>query len=88
MKQRLKYAFSPGVWDDDAFNLAAKKTAEIKDLRSGLYLLKESGMIAEEQAKTKINLEHVEQAIKKLDEFSIKKSEDLEEGEKIGRAHV
>ena len=83
MKQRLKYAFSSGVWDDNAFDLAANKTAEIKDIRSGLYLLKESGMIAEEQASRKITLEHVTKAIKKLDEFSVKKSTDLEDGENI-----
>lgn len=78
LKQRLEYAFVPGVWDDEAFNLAAKKTFELKDIRSGLYLLKEAGNLAEDKSSRKILLDHVNAAIKKLDEFSIKSSEDLE----------
>jgi len=79
LKQRMKYAFVPGVWKDPAFEIVAKKTAELKDIRSGLYLLKESATIAEEEANKKINKEHVKSAIKKLDEFSIKKSTGLKD---------
>ncbi|MEE9525768.1 MAG: AAA family ATPase [Candidatus Woesearchaeota archaeon] len=79
MKKRLSYAFVPGVWEDAAFDLAAKRTAELADIRSGLYLLKEAGTIAEDKASRKINLDHVKNAIEKLDEFSIKKSTDLED---------
>lgn len=79
LKQRVEYAFVPGVWEDDAFNLVVDKTAELKDIRSGLYLLKESGSIAENSASRKIKLEHAKQAVLKLSELSIKKSTDLEE---------
>lgn len=79
LKQRLKYAFVPGVWEDDSFNLVAERTSEIEDIRSGLYLLKEAGLAAEEQASKKINLDHVKKAIQKLDEFSIKEKSDLEQ---------
>ena len=77
LKHRLKYAFMTGVWDDDAFELVAKKTAELKDIRSGLYLMKESGNSAENKASRKIVLAHVKEAIAKFDEFKIKSSQDL-----------
>ena len=79
LKQRLDYAFVPDTWDEDAFNLAAKKTFEIKDIRTGLYILKEAGRIAEEQSSRKITLEHVKKAVEKADEFNIKTSSDLDE---------
>ena len=79
LKHRLRYAFVPGIWDDDAFELAAKKAGELKDIRSGLYILKESGLAAEEQSSKKITLEHVKVAVQKLDELTIKNSTDLEE---------
>ena len=77
LKQRLEYAFVPEVWQDDAFNLVAKKSAELKDVRSGLYLMKEAGNEAENKASKKIALEHVKSAISKFDEFKIKSSQDL-----------
>jgi len=83
LKDRLKYAFVHGVWEEDAFGLVAKRAAELRDIRSGLYLLKESALIAEDKASRKIGLEHVKAAIEKLDEFSVKKSTDLEEDIKI-----
>lgn len=79
LKNRLEYAFVPGVWDDNAFEIVAKKAAELQDVRSGLYLLKESGSAAESKASRKITEEHVDEAIKKLDEFTIKKSTDLKD---------
>jgi archaeal cell division control protein 6 len=79
LKDRLKYAFVPGVWEDDALELAANKSAEIKDVRSGLFILKESAFQAELTASRKIQRGDVEKAISKLDNFTIKNSEDLEE---------
>lgn len=83
LRQRLKYAFVSGVWEDDAFTLSAKKAYQLGDLRSGLYILKESGNAAEERASTKIKKEHVEIAIQKLDEFNIKKTSDLKEEDRF-----
>ncbi|MBW2993291.1 AAA family ATPase [Candidatus Woesearchaeota archaeon] len=79
IKNRMSYAFHPNVWEDEAFNLAAEKTAELRDIRSGLYILKEAGLAAEERASRKITSAHVRLAISKLEDFSIKKSTDLEE---------
>jgi cell division control protein 6 len=79
LKQRLGYAFVPNCWEDDAFELAATKAAELSDIRSGLYILKESGLAAEAESSKKITIEHVKKAIQKLDEYHIKKSTDLED---------
>ena len=81
LKNRLQYAFVSNVWEDDAFNIAAKKTAEIEDIRSGLYILKESGNCAEEVSSKKITIEHVNKAIEKLSDFSIKDKTELKEDE-------
>ena len=66
-------------WDDEAFKEIVEKCAEIKDARIGLYLMKESGNIAEEKSARKINLDHVALAIKKVDDFQIKPKEGLGE---------
>jgi Cdc6-like AAA superfamily ATPase len=79
MKKRMSYAFVPGVWEEEAFELVAKRTVEISDIRSGLYLLKESALAAENKASRKIIPEHVKEAITKLDDFSIKEKSDLDQ---------
>jgi cell division control protein 6 len=79
MKKRMSYAFVPGVWEEEAFELAAKRTIEISDIRSGLYLLKESALAAENKASRKIAAEHVKEAIAKLDDFSIKEKSSLDQ---------
>ena len=77
LKQRTGYAFVDNVWEKDAFELIAAKTAELSDIRTGLYLLRESGMIAEDNASRKITLEHAKKAIAKLDEYHVKNKEEL-----------
>ncbi len=83
LKERLKYAFAEGIWDEEAFEMIAKKTAQIKDIRSGLFLMRESALQAEEKASKKITKEHVEKALKKLEDFTIKSSEELAVDEQI-----
>ena len=51
---------------------------DISDIRSGLYLLKESALAAENKASRKVTPDHVKEAIAKLDDFSIKNTDDLE----------
>ncbi len=79
LKQRMQYSFVPGVWEDSAFELIVNKTAELEDIRTGLYLMKEAGNIAESESSRKITPKNVQDAIKKLEDFSIKKSADLDE---------
>ncbi|PLW79685.1 hypothetical protein C0585_06855 [Candidatus Woesearchaeota archaeon] len=83
LKQRLNYAFVDGALQDDAFNEIAKKTIEMSDIRQGLYMLKEAGNIAESKSSKSICLEHATEAIKKLEEFTIKKTDDLETEERV-----
>jgi cell division control protein 6 len=77
LKERLQFAFYEDVWDFEAFDLVAKKATQIKDIRTGLYLMKEAGHAAEDESSKKISLNHVQIALKKLDEFTIKKKEVL-----------
>ncbi len=79
LKSRLEYAFPSGVWTDEAFDIISNKAGELKDIRTGLFLLKESAYIAEEKAKRQIDAEDVKKALLKIDAFTIKNSEDLEE---------
>ena len=83
MKQRMGYAFPPGVWEDAAFDRIAKKTAELKDIRTGLFLMREAAMVAEGQSKKKVAIADVEKAIAGLSHFTSKKPEELEEDAKF-----
>ncbi|MEM4239583.1 MAG: AAA family ATPase [Candidatus Woesearchaeota archaeon] len=78
LKQRTSYAFVPGVWQADAFTMLADKAGEMRDVRKGLYLLREAGLAAEEKASRKITVEHAQKAIDKLSEFIKKDKEDLD----------
>ena len=83
LKQRAEYAFHPTVLSNDAFELIVKKTFELQDIRTGLHLMKEAGTIAEDKSSRKITLEHSKQALDKIQEFSIKNTDELSSDEKI-----
>lgn len=83
LKNRINYAFVPNVWEEDSLKIVVEKTYNIKDIRSGLFLLKESALLAEDKSEKKVSKENVQDAIKKLNEFSIKSEEDLNEDEKF-----
>lgn len=100
LKQRISFAFVSGVLQDDAFEFIVDKTFEQKDVRQGLYLMREAGNMAEERASRKIEKSDVEKAVEKLNEFNIKNPAELEDdtqfildivkknsGEKIGDIH-
>lgn len=82
LKQRINYAFVPGVFGEDAFLMLAKKAAEIKDIRTGLFLMKEAGQHAEDSSKRKVEKEDAEYALTKLESFSVKNSSELSDEEK------
>ena len=83
LKQRQGYAFVKDVLDKNALDLIIKKTSELEDIRTGLFLLKESGDIAESKASKKISEEHAKIAIYKLKNYKIKNSKSLEEEENL-----
>ncbi len=83
LRNRLKYAFVSGIWSDDAFNMVTEKTWLMQDIRSGLFLLKESGLCAENESSRKITADHVKIAIKKLDDFSVPKKVNIQDNSKF-----
>jgi cell division control protein 6 len=79
LKQRVEYAFYPGVWETNAFEEVVKKTASLQDMRAGVHLLKDAGNYAEAKASKKITKDHVAHVVGKVDEFVSIKSTGLEE---------
>ncbi len=82
LKQRVGYAFVPGAWDSNAFETILSAASESKDVRTGLFLLREAGLCAEEKSSKRILLEHANSAIKKLDTFSKKIDDGLDDESK------
>jgi len=84
LENRMKYAFQADVWEPLAFSAVVEKTAALQDIRSGLYLMRESGNAAEDRASKKIEMQDVDIAVKKFDAFSIKSNDELDdEAQKI-----
>ena len=79
LEQRKSLGFHPGVWEDPAFSKVVEKAHEVEDIRSGLHIMKEAGLNAEAESSRKIEPKHVEKAIEKLSQMSIKDSGDLED---------
>jgi Cdc6-like AAA superfamily ATPase len=79
LEHRKNYAFVPNVWDDDAFNIVVQKTAELKDLRVGLYLMREAATLAESHSSRKIIKDYAEKSLGKLDDFFVKEKEKLKD---------
>ncbi|MBT3984843.1 AAA family ATPase [archaeon] len=72
LAERRDLGFFENVFSD-GFDLIAEKCFELKDLRSGIYLLKMSGDVAENNSKRKIEVSDVKEAVAKLDGFSSSK---------------
>jgi len=77
--QRVEYAFYDGVFTKSDIVDIAKKAFELQDVRTGLYLLKEAGNFAEDRSSKKVDSEDVKRALVKLDEFSVKKTDELDD---------
>jgi cell division control protein 6 len=67
--ERQKAAFAPGSWDYDAFEGVIRKTYSVKDIRTGLFLMKTAGELATSRNAPKINTEDVNKALEKLEDF-------------------
>ncbi|MBN1275714.1 AAA family ATPase [Candidatus Woesearchaeota archaeon] len=83
MEERRDYAFPDGVWDEKAFASVVQKTAQLKDIRSGLFLMREAALQAEERSEKRIGESHVIVAVKKLDDFTVKNSAELAADEQL-----
>jgi cell division control protein 6 len=82
IKQRVEYAFVPNSVEKGVLELIANKSFENGDIRTGVFLLRESGNIAEMKASRKVLVEHCKKAIEKMDNFKIKKVEDFGDEER------
>ena len=67
----------------DAFDAVVKKTAEIRDIRTGIHLMKEASGIAESRSSKKIAMKDAEEAISKVSQFHAKDTGELEEDEQF-----
>lgn len=81
LKQRIEFSLVPNTLENEAFELITKKTFEVKDIRAGLFLIKESANAAESEAAKRIRINHANKAVEKLNEFHIKSSADLADDE-------
>ena len=77
LQRRADYAFYDGVWPDESLNAVVRRASQLKDIRAGLFLLKEAANHAEENARKQIIEADVDAAIQQLDEFTIKNSAEL-----------
>src|SRR3989344_8504439 len=80
LQERKETGFYDNVWSDEEFMPIVEKTADGKDLRIGLFLLRESGNAAENRASRKIQKRDVDIAVGKLSSF-LKSSKVLDEEE-------
>ncbi len=71
LKQRVEYGFVKNVFNETALRLISEKTHEKADIRAGIYLLKESGLIAENESSKLISEAHALKAIEKIKDIKI-----------------
>jgi cell division control protein 6 len=83
LRERIPYAFSTDCVDDAALKVISKKAAELKDLRIGLFLLRESTLVAEEKGSRNITAEYATLALGKIDQFTIKSTDELDDESKL-----
>ena len=67
LRERMTYAFVPGVWNEDAFSAVVERTVDSGDVRRGLFLLREAATLAEEKALRQITVTEVREAAAKVD---------------------
>ncbi|MBS3168564.1 AAA family ATPase [Candidatus Woesearchaeota archaeon] len=79
LQQRVKYVFVPEVLEQEALNIIIDKTFESKDMRVGIFLLKQSGENAEEKSSKKITIKYAQDAINSLTELDINNNLNSEE---------
>ena len=81
LKERATYAFIQDCIHENTFDYISSTTMDKGDgdVRIGLYLLREAGLIAENNMSECIALDHAKEASEKLIDFSIKKKDELDE---------
>ena len=83
LNERQKIGFYNPISDDSLLQKIIEKTFDAKDIRTGLYLLKESGLNAEERSSNVIEAQDVDNALNKLVDFKIKDIDELDDDSKL-----
>jgi archaeal cell division control protein 6 len=73
LDERRKVAFHEEIFKEDFFEPIVEKTSEFEDIRTGLFLLRETGNAAEARSSRSIGKIDVEKAISKLVHFQATK---------------
>jgi archaeal cell division control protein 6 len=81
LRQRRDFAFVPNVWEEAAFRIIVDKVAEFGDIRTGLFLMKEAALCAEQESSKKITAAHAAKIMEKLYDFYAKDKEQLKDDE-------
>jgi len=83
LRERIPYAFNSECVDDAALEIISKKAADLKDIRIGLFLLRESAIVAGEKNSSRITDEHARAALEKINQFTIKSTDELDDEAKL-----
>ncbi len=79
LKQRVGYAFIDGVWSEETLKIISKKTYQLKDIRTGLYLIRQAALIAESKSKKKVEVEDVNKSLESYAGIAVNDSEELDD---------
>lgn len=79
LKQRIGYAFIPNVWTDDLIKIISHKTHQLRDIRTGLDMIRKSAKLAESKSKKQVTIEEINQTIENFGGITINDSDELEE---------
>ncbi len=82
LKQRADLAILPSALTPEALDTMAQYSHEAKDIRLGMYLLREACLAAEYTNSKSVELAHAKTAVIKAKEFTLHKQNDLEDDSK------
>jgi len=82
LKNRADLALIPNAISDDALAVISNQAFEAKDVRTGMYMLRESALAAEYANVKTIKPEHAKTALEKAKEFFLRHKDDLNEDTK------
>ncbi|MEM4245212.1 MAG: AAA family ATPase [Candidatus Nanoarchaeia archaeon] len=82
LAQRRDYAFVRNVWSDDAFQVVVEHAHKFQDIRTGLFLMRESANFAEMASSRRVLIDHAHKAVSKIPDFKIRSTDALEDEER------
>ena len=83
LQDRVGFAFVPGCWNAEALDIIVDKAAHAQDIRSGIFLMRQAALAAENASSRKIMPEHAQSAVAKLSDMLVQRTDDLEDDTKL-----